>query len=128
MSPITILFLIIMALLIIWRMGRGFKKGIVKELSDTVSLFIALIAGQLLYSGYQEFMLKHVSQIVCKLATLAIVVVIYKVLSIIFSALKIFASLPILKYLDKLLGLVIGFVEGVMIIIFILFWLKGIIT
>ena len=110
MNKYTILIYVIAALIIIWRISVSFKRGLVQELSNTAAILIALGVGSaftiVIYIGY-----------------LALLLLIYKIVNFIFLSLKIFARLPVIKFIDKLLGAMIGAVEGAAIVVFLIWFI-----
>ncbi len=123
MNKYTILIYVIAALIIIWRISVSFKRGLVQELSNTAAILIALGVGYAFKNIIFGFVDKRVGAIVIQIGYLALLILIYKIVNFIFFSLKIFARLPVIKFIDKLLGAVLGAVEGAAIVLFLIWFI-----
>ncbi|MCR4787237.1 MAG: CvpA family protein [Lachnospiraceae bacterium] len=112
------------ALIMIWRISRGYKKGFVAELANASAIVIALGVGYLLKNIVFGFMDQRYGLVVSSVAYLAALLLLYKIVGFIFLSLKIFAKLPVIKLIDKLLGIVLGAAEGILILMFLI-WFIG---
>ena len=101
----------------------SFKRGLVQELSNTAAILIALGVGSALKNIIFGFMDKRFGTIVIYIGYLALLLLIYKIVNFIFLSLKIFARLPVIKIIDKLLGAMIGAVEGAAIVVFLIWFI-----
>ncbi|MCR5503708.1 MAG: CvpA family protein [Lachnospiraceae bacterium] len=110
----------VLILLIIWRTSACFKKGFAGELLNAFSMVIALFAGYFLYSIAVNYFAGKLGRIIGCLLYLSILLLIYKLIHLLLKALKLFAELPVVRGIDKLLGAVLGIVEGVLIMIALL--------
>ena len=125
MNIYTIILMVIGALIIIWRVVSAYKRGFVNELCNTIAIIIAIIVGRILLDTYRAFVADKIGMVLTNVALVAVVFLIYKILKLIMSALRLFASLPVIIILDKLIGIVVGLIEGFVIIIFLLMLLKS---
>ncbi|MBR5360486.1 MAG: CvpA family protein [Lachnospiraceae bacterium] len=123
MNYYTILIYVIAALIIIWRISVSFKRGLVQELSNTIAILIVLGVGYALKNIIFGFIDKRFGTIVIYIGYLALLLLIYKIVSFIFASLKIFARLPVIKFIDKLLGAILGAVEGAAIVLFLIWFI-----
>lgn len=97
-------------------MIRGYKKGMVKAIISLVSLIILCVVATLLAYGigsYHEGNFFHVMLVVFLLAILGIV---HHLLDVVFFSAKMIAKLPVVHFADKLLGIVFGALETVLIL------------
>ena len=124
MNIYNLIIYLIAALLIIWRVSTGFKKGLVSELSNAVSIIIALGIGYIFKNIFFGFTSHRYGMIVAYLAYLAALLLVYRLISLIFSALKIFSRLPVIKFIDKVFGALLGVIEGFLIIVFLIWLIK----
>ncbi len=124
MNYYTLLIYAIAALVILWRIAVSFKRGLVRELSNTVALLAALGVGYAFKNIIFGFVDKKFAIAAVYIGYLALLLLIYKVISLIFLSLKIFSKLPVIKLIDKLLGAVLGAAEGIAIVLFLV-WLIG---
>lgn len=112
-----IIYLII-AFIFIWRIKSAYKTGFVKEIANAISIAIALAVGLLIKNIVLSFMGARYGNAIAYISVLSVVLIIYKIVSLIMFSLKIFSSLPVIKFINRLLGGVLGIVEAVGIIIF----------
>lgn len=117
--------LIIIALIFIWRMTVGFKRGIVKEFISLVAMAAAGVCVMLILSAIGSYLDKEVANVVQMVAVLAVVCIVYRVVSVLLTSLKLIAKLPIIKGLDKILGLVLGFAEAAIMVAIIVHFVKN---
>lgn len=110
--------LVIVALIFIWRIAAGAKKGMVKEL---ISL-IAMVAGFcviLIMGALNSYFDQRIGQVVQFICVLFAVCLVYRLMSVLFTSLKLISGLPVIRWLDKLLGMVLGVVEAGLITAFL---------
>lgn len=93
-------------------MTNGFHKGFAHEVSSLISLaaaifVILLIAG--IIEGYRN---GSASNLAIGLLLLVIFGVIYRLIKIFMSSINFIAGLPVIHWLDSILGLAAGLVEG----------------
>ena len=112
--------LIIIALIFIWRMIAGFRKGMVQELISLVAMAIAGVCVVLILGAIGSYLDKEIAQVVKMVAVLLAVCLVYRLVNVLFTSLQLIAKLPIVRWLDKVLGIVVGFAEaGLMVMVFI---------
>ncbi len=114
----VIVYAVIVAIFL-WRIVSAYKKGFVKELANAVSIGLAILIGILIKGAVLSFMSQNLGTAVGKLILLSLVIVIYKIIHLIFTSMKIFASLPVIKFINKLLGAVLGLIEAFGIVVLI---------
>lgn len=116
MSGLSInILLIIVIIAAIGKACDGYKKGMVKEIISLVSMLIlcgviALIAG---VSSYHDGKMVHVVVTVVLLGLLGIV---HHLLSLVFFSAKLVSKLPVVSFVNKLLGIVFGVAEVVLVL------------
>ena len=112
--------LIIIALIFIWRMVVGFKKGMVQELISLVAMAVAGVCVVLILGAIGSYLDKEIAQVVKMVAVLLAVCLVYRLVNVLFTSLQLIAKLPIVRWLDKVLGIAVGFAEaGLMVMVFI---------
>ncbi len=117
--------LIIIALIFIWRMIAGFKKGMVQELISLVAMAVAGVCVILILGAIGSYMDKEITQVVKMVAVLLVICLVYRLVNVMFTSLQLIAKLPIVRGLDKMLGLVVGFAEAGMIVAILIHLLKN---
>lgn len=112
--------LIIIALIFIWRMIAGFRKGMVQELISLVAMAVAGVCVVLILGAIGSYLDKEIAQVVKMVAVLLAVCLVYRLVNVLFTSLQLIAKLPIVRWLDKVLGIAVGFAEaGLMVMVFI---------
>lgn len=120
MNIYTLVLYVVVILIFLWRITHGFKMGMVYELSSTISIIIAVVVGRILFRSYNAFVMEKYGVAISSILLLAVVFGIYKIIRLIIMALKLFSKLPVIKGVDRLLGILAGIIEAfVMIILFI---------
>ena len=108
-------FIIFLILFVIFAF-RAVKAGFVKELCEFISAIIASIAIiRLAYAIYEVFD-KEKIQFAVVVILIVLLGIVYKLLSLCFTSLKLIAKLPVVKVLDKILGVVMALLEIVVLI------------
>jgi len=123
----TILACIVILFILIWRMVSGFRHGLIRELSTMVSLATAVLVGALIYNGIMNFFEQKFGKTIAIIIFLAIVMSLFGLVKLIFKVLKLFASLPVISAVDKVLGSIIGIVEAFIIVVFLIKFIKAVI-
>ncbi len=108
----NVLLLILIAL-VLWRGLRGMKRGLVDEVGLLISLLISLFAlsvGILLYTSVKE---KNTENIVLSVIVLVITGIAVRLVNLFVKTFSAIAHLPIIRFLNKVLGIAAGAVEAV---------------
>ena len=105
------ILLIALAVIMIWRISVGMKKGVVREAIALINvLFVALVIGLvcMITNAYNE---GNYISIAIMLVIIVALSIVYSILKIVFFPAKVITKLPVLSSADKLLGLVMGVAE-----------------
>lgn len=87
---------------------RGFRKGLVKELEGLVAGVFS-VAALILISGLARgSMSDRVSAKALAIALLIVLGAVYSLCRIVFSTLHLFTNLPVIRFLDAVLGVAAG--------------------
>lgn len=111
-----IILMIIAIAVLMGFMTHGFKKGAAAEISSLFSALFALLILYLLTTAWNNFMTEHLGAIFSTILMIVIVVLAYKLLHIFFAGINILAKLPVINWLDKGLGFVVGIIEGFVVL------------
>ncbi len=114
-----------MALILFWRVKVSWKRGFAGELQNAFSIFAALGAGYMLLGLALDYSNGRLDRLPAGLIYLAFLLLVYKVINLLFKALKLFVSLPVIKGVDKVLGGLLGLVEAFLIIVVVIRILKS---
>jgi len=110
------LTLIIVFLIFILTMVHGFKKGMTKEISGLISWAVTLFVMSLVIMLYSSFRANESKNMVVTIIILAAVAVVNGVIRLFLKPIKLVVKLPVLKFLDKLAGVIVGIAEGFLIV------------
>lgn len=105
------ILLIALAIIMIWRISAGVRKGVVREALSFISiLFVVLIIGIvcMITNAYHEH--NYLSIVIMILLIVALSIA-FSVIKIVFFPAKVLTKLPVLSSLDKLCGCVMGVAE-----------------
>ena len=108
-------FIIVLIVFVIF-LVRALKNGFVKELCEFVSAIIASIAILLLAFAIHGVFDKDKIQFVVAVVLIVLLGIIYKLLSLFFTSLKLVSKIPVVKVLDKILGVVMAVLEIVVLL------------
>lgn len=112
-------------LIFVWRMVAGFKKGMVQELISLVAMAVAGVCVVLILGAVGSYMDKEIGNLVQMIAVLVVVCLVYRLVNVLFTSLQLIAKLPIVKSVDKLLGVAVGFAEAAVIVTVLIHLLKN---
>ena len=117
--------LIIIALIFIWRMTVGFRKGMVQEIISLIAMAVAGVCVLLIFGAIGSYLNREIGNVVQMVIVLLAVCAVYRLIHVLFTSLELISKLPVIKWLDKLLGIVIGAGEAALIVGFIIYFLKS---
>lgn len=117
--------LIIIAIIFIWRITAGFRKGMIQEIISLIAMVIAGICVILILGAAGSYLNQEIGKTIQMVAVLAVVCLIYRLVHVLFTSLELISKLPIIKSVDKLLGAVVGLAEAVLIVGFLVYFLKN---
>lgn len=110
---ITLLCVIVLTLCM---MIHGYKRGMTKEISGLVALaagFFVLALGIMLFSSFSE---GEMTNTIYTVILLVLFGVVYGIVKFVLRSAKAVSTLPILHFLDSVMGIVVGFCKAVVII------------
>lgn len=111
----NILFLIVLVVLI-YNVSEGYKRGMVKSVISLVSLIITCSVAILLGNVLKSYMEGEFFNVVIFIIMLCLIGILRHLLSVIFFSAKVISKLPVVSLGNKLLGIVFGFLETILII------------
>ena len=94
----------------------GYKRGMVKEIISFVSLVVMCVVVLLLGSGLHSYMEKEILGVVIAVLLLVILGIAHHALKLVFFSAKLISKLPIVHSADKILGMLVGALEVVLIL------------
>ncbi len=117
--------LIIIAIIFIWRIAAGFRRGMVQEIISLIAMGVAGVCVVLVLGAVGSYLNREIGKTIQMVVVLIIVCLVYRLVHILFTSLELISKLPIIKGLDKLLGAVIGLAEAGLIVGFLVYFLKN---
>lgn len=112
MNLLTIAVIIVL----LWKIAEGYKRGMVKEIISFISLIVLCIVAALIVNGMQSYMEKQFVGVVIAVLLLCVVGIVHHLLGVVFFSAKLISKLPVIHGADKLLGMVAGVLETVLIL------------
>lgn len=117
--------LIIIALIFIWRIITGFKKGMVQELLSIVAAVAAGICMVLIFGAIGSYFENKIGEVIKIVVVLLVFCMVYRLINVLFTSLKLVSKLPIVRSVDKLLGIAVGCAEAGVLVICLIELLKN---
>ncbi len=117
--------LIIIALIFIWRVTTGFRKGMVQEIVSLIAMAVAGVCIFLIMGAVGNYLNHEIGKMVQIIVVLFAVCLVYRLVHILFTSLELISKLPIIKGVDKLLGALVGCVEAALIVGILVYLLKN---
>lgn len=114
--------LAVIALLFVWRIRAGFRNGMVHEVISMIAMGAAGFCVVLLLGAISSYFQRQIGETVQFVSVLFVVCLVYRFVSIFLTSAKLISKLPIIHWLDKLLGAFAGAAEaGILTAFFIRF-------
>ena len=110
-----LIFALIILLLFVWRIKRGFANGIMGEIVTIVSGAVALICVVLIFFAVTSVRAKAMSTLTVCIAALILLGILFRGCSLIFSPLLALSNISIIEGVNKILGAFMGAVEACVI-------------
>lgn len=106
------IFALIIFLLFIWRIRKGFRNGIMKEIVTILSGVISLISVALVSFAISSYREKALSMFALCVIGLVVLGVVFKLCSLILRPILALSNISVIGALDSILGAVMGAVEA----------------
>ena len=125
------LMLIAAALFALFKVVDGYKKGMIKEVVSLVTLILMGMMVVLISKGLHSYMEKEVVGVIIAVVLMALLGVVHHLLNVVFFSAKMISKLPVISWVNKVLGAVFGFLEVILtlqiIYVFIMYFGLGMI-
>lgn len=112
MTPYIILILAADLLILIGMTVHGAHAGFAKLISKVISLLVSITVVILLSTIVNGYRKGDTSNFLIGIVFLVILGALYKLVHAVLSSFRFLAGLPILAGVDKVLGIIAGFLEG----------------
>lgn len=110
------LMVIIALVFLLFKIVDGYKKGMVKEIISFVSLIVMIVIVLLLGICLKSYVEKETIGIILSLLLLGILGIAHHLLRVVFFSAKMISKLPVIHWIDKLLGIVLGALETILVL------------
>lgn len=110
------ILLIVFAIVLLCKMVEGHKKGMVREIISFVSLVILCIVVVLISNALHSYFDREIINLIVMILLLCVLGIVHHLLGVVFFSAKMVSKLPIVHSVDKLLGIVVGILETVVIL------------
>lgn len=110
------LLLIAVIVVLVLKMTGGYKKGMVKEVITLITLILTCVTIALIANGLSHYTKGHILNVIIVIVLLSLLGGVHLLLKPLFFSAKLIAKLPIVSWLDQLLGIVTGVAETVLML------------
>lgn len=110
------LLVIVVLLVLLWKVSEGYRRGMVKEIISFVSLIVLCVVAVLISSGLKSYSEHEYLGIVVAVFLLCIIGIVHHLLGLVFFSAKLISKLPVIHWADKLLGVVVGALETLLLL------------
>lgn len=117
--------LAVIAVIFIWRIATGFRRGMVQELISLIAMAAAGVCVILILGAIGSYFDHEIGRVIQMIVVLFVVCLVYRLVNVLFTSLELIAKMPIIKGVDKLLGMAVGFGEAVLIVGGLVYLLKN---
>ena len=110
------LLLICVIILLVFNIVSGYKRGMVRQVISLISLIVLCTVAVLIANGLNSYYDGKILNVIVVVLLLVIIGIARHLLGVVFFSAKMISKLPIVHWLDKLLGIVSGALETVLIL------------
>ncbi|MCM1027715.1 MAG: CvpA family protein [Roseburia sp.] len=110
------ILLIIVGIAMIAKAVDGYKKGMVKEIVSLISMAILSAVIALLAGGISSYHDGKIYNVVVTALLLGALGIVHHLLGLVFFSAKLISKLPVISFANKLLGIVFGVFEVVLML------------
>ena len=102
------IFVLIVFLLFVWRIKKGFSNGIMKEIVNILSAVVSLVCVALVLLAISSLVAKALSTLVVCVFGLILLGIVFKICGLIFGPILAISNVSVIGGLNKMLGAVLG--------------------
>ena len=119
MIDLKIIFVLIVIILAVWRIKKGYKNGMVEELVNILSAIVSCVCIALIFFAVTSVRVQAFSTLTLCVAALIGIGILFKLCNLIFAPLTAIVKISIINSLNKFLGAVLGFGEAIIYTLFL---------
>ncbi|MCM1561233.1 MAG: CvpA family protein [Butyrivibrio sp.] len=108
--------LICVIILAVCKAVDGYKKGMVKEIISLVSMAVLCAVAALIAGGVSSYNKGRIFNVIAAVLLLLLVVFVHQLLKFVFFSAKLLSKLPVVHFVNKLLGMVFGVFEVILLL------------
>jgi hypothetical protein len=110
------ILLIAAAILLIYNVADGYKKGMVRQFISLVSLVVLCVLLALAINGMKSYLSGKIVNVIIVVVLLCLLGIVRHILGVVFFSAKVISKLPIIHGADKILGIAFGVLETVLML------------
>ena len=110
------LTLVIVLIVMLYMMVTGYQKGLTKQISGIAALAAAFVMLALVIMLVSSFQNREVTNTVYSVILLAVFGMVYGIVKFLLRSIKLMSNLPILHFLDQVLGSAAGLVKWILVV------------
>lgn len=110
------LLFVIVLIVMFFNIVSGYKKGMVREIISLISLIVMCVVVALIGNGLNSYFDGEIANVIIAVLLLCLVGIVDHLLGVVFFSAKVISKLPIVSWIDKLLGMLFGIVETILIL------------
>lgn len=112
---INILLLIVLAFMV-FKIWDGYNKGMVKEIISFISLIFLCLVAVIIGTGVSSYYDGKILNVIVAVLLLSVLSIAHHLINVAAFPAKLVAKLPVVHSVDKVLGVVVGILETVLIL------------
>lgn len=106
------LFALVVFLLAVWRVKRGFRNGILQEIVTILSGIVSLICVSLVFLAVSSVLSQATSTLIVCVAALIALGIVYKICNLIFRPILALGNVSVIGGINRICGAVLGLAEA----------------
>ena len=107
------IFVLIIFLLFIWRIRKGFHNGIMKEIVTILSGAISLVSVVLVFFAISSYREKALSVFALCVIGLVVLGVVFKLCGLIFKPILALSNISVIGMFNRIMGAIMGAAEAI---------------
>ena len=118
------IFVLIIFLLFIWRIRRGFHNGIMREVVTILSGAVSLVSVALVFFAISSYRVKAMSTLTACVIGLTVIGLVFKLCSLIFRPILALGNISVIGAFNKMMGAVMGAAEAA-VLSYLIYYVLG---
>ena len=106
------LFALVIFLLAVWRVKKGFRNGILQEVVTILSGIVSLVCVALVFLAVSSVLAQATSTLIVCVAALIVLGIVYKICNLIFRPILALGNVSVIGGVNRVCGAVLGLAEA----------------